>query len=82
MLVKPLSVETELSGATDVDGASVVRVVNTDTSARVVTIKDGATTVASLTLTAGEVLHLQKNSTHTLVSTTDKVKAVKVAHAN
>lgn len=81
MLVKLLSEETNLASDTDVDGASVVRLVNTDTTAKLVTVKDGASVVASLTLTAGEVLHLQKGTAHTL-SATDKVKAVKVAHAN
>lgn len=81
MLVKPLAPETDLASDTDVSGASVVRLVNTDTTSKLVTVKDGSSVVASLTLTAGEVVHLQKSSAHTL-SATDKVKAVKVAHAN
>jgi hypothetical protein len=80
MLVKPLSEETTLASATDVDNASVVRLVNTG-AATTVTIKDGATTVASLTLTQGEVIHLQKSPTQTL-SAVAAVKAVKVAHTN
>lgn len=81
MLVKPLAEETDLASDTDVNGASVVRLVNTDTTSNLVTVKDGSSTVASLTLAAGEVVHLQKSSAHKL-SATDKVKAVKVAHAN
>jgi len=80
MLVKPMTEEVSLATETDVDKASVVRVVNTG-AATLVTVKDGATTVASLTLTQGEVLHLQKTPTHKLVATAS-VKAVKVAHAN
>lgn len=80
MLVKPMNEEVSLATATDVDAASVVRVVNTG-SATLVTVKDGASTVASLTLAEGEVLHLQKAPTHKLVATAS-VKAVKVAHAN
>lgn len=82
MIVKPLSVEIELStsNGNDVENASVVRLVNTGT-ATVVTIKDGATTVASLTLAQGEVIHVQKSPTHTL-SAVAAVKAVKVAHTN
>ena len=80
MLVKPLSEETDLATATDVDKATVVRLVNTGSST-VVTIKNGTSTVASLTLTEGEVLHLQKGATQTL-SAVSAVKAVKVAHTN
>lgn len=81
MLVKLLAQETDLASATTVNGALVVRLINTDTTSKLVTVKDGSSTVASLTLAPGEVVHLQKSSTHTL-SATDTVKAVKVAHAN
>ena len=80
MIVKPLSQETSLVSATDVELASVVRVVNTG-SATTVTIKDGATTVATLTVAAGEVVNIQKTPSHTLLATAS-VKAVKIAHTN
>lgn len=80
MIVKPLSQETTLASATDVELASVVRIVNTG-SATTVTIKDGATTVASLTVAAGEVVNIQKTPSHTLLATAS-VKAVKIAHTN
>jgi hypothetical protein len=80
MIVKPLAEETNLAAATDVENASVVRLVNTGSST-VVTIKDGATTVASLTLAQGEVIHIQKSPNQTL-SAVAAVKAVKVAHTN
>lgn len=80
MIVKPLSEETSLASATDVEKASVVRLVNTGTPT-VVTIKNGATTVASLTLTQGEVIHIQKSPSHTLTAVA-AVKAVKVAHTS
>lgn len=81
MIVKPLTEEITLAAENDVNLASVVRVVNTSTSTAKVTITDGAATVASLTLTAGEVVNIQKSPTHKLVATGD-VKAVKIAHTN
>jgi hypothetical protein len=80
MIVKPLSEETTLATATDVQHATVVRLVNTGSST-VVTVKDGSATVASLTLTENEVLNIQKTPTQTLVANAD-VLAVKVAHTN
>ena len=80
MIVKPLSQETNLASETDVELASVVRIVNTG-SATTVTIKDGAATVATLTVAAGEVLNVQKTPSHTLLATAS-VKAVKIAHTN
>ena len=80
MIVKPLSQETSLVSATDVELASVVRVVNTGV-ATTVTIKDGDTTVATLTVAAGEVLNIQKTPSHTLLATAS-VKALKIAHTN
>jgi hypothetical protein len=81
MIVKPLAEEVTLTAETDVGLASVVRVVNTTNTASTVTIKDGATTVASLTLTGGEVLNIQKTPSHKLIAT-GTVKAVKIAHTN
>jgi hypothetical protein len=82
MIVKPLAEEVVLSASeTDVDLASVVRVVNTTNTAATITIKDGSNTVASLTLTGGEVLNIQKTPSHTLIAT-GTVKAVKIAHTN
>ena len=80
MIVKPLAEETDLATATTVQNATVVRLVNTGSSV-VVTVKDGSATVASLTLTQGEVLNIQKAPTQSLVATED-VLAVKVAHTN
>lgn len=81
MIVKPLSTETTLASATNVSAASVVRLVNTGAGNATVTIADGATTVASLTLVAGEVVNIQKSPSHTLLAD-EFVKAVKVAHTN
>ena len=80
MIVKPLSQETTLATATNVNLAVVVRLVNTG-AATTVTVKDGDTTVASLTVAEGEVVNVQKSPTHTL-SATNAVKAVKIAHTN
>ena len=83
MLVKLMGTESSLDPTTgsDVDLATVVRVMNSSASAQVVTVKDGGSTVGTITLAAGEALHLQKTASHTLLANSS-VKAVKVAHAN
>lgn len=82
MIVKPLASEENLASANTVGAATVVRLVNTDTVAQKVTIKDASdNTVGSLTLVSGEVVHVQKLPEHTL-SATVKVLAVKIAHTN
>ena len=68
------------SGST-VSMARVVRLVNTSGSAQVVDVMDGSTKVGSLTMAAGEVVHLEKTPAHT-VAANSAVKAVKIAHAN
>jgi hypothetical protein len=80
MIVKLLAEETDLGVATDVEQATVVRLYNSGVDV-LVEVKDGATTVSSVTLAEGEIIHLQKQASHLVVATSD-VKAVKVAHAN
>ena len=68
------------SGST-VSMARVVRLVNTSGSAQVVDVMDGSAKVGSLTMVAGEVVHLEKTPAHT-VAANSAVKVVKIAHAN
>ena len=83
MLIKLLGSETTLTTATNVGSATVVRVYNSDT-AGIITQKnnaDPAVTVGTITLSAGEVAFIEKDSTDTLEGGA-KFKAVKVAYKN
>lgn len=80
MVIKPLAAETTLTAATSVGSATVVRLVNTGTTA-LVTIKDGATTVSSLTILQNESIIVEKEPTYTLEGGA-AIKAVKVAFTN
>jgi hypothetical protein len=65
--MKVLSAETNLSSATNVGSASVVRIFNSDSSAATVTKKDsGGSTIGTFTVGAGEVIYCEKNYTDTL----------------
>ena len=57
-----LSAETNLSSATNVSSASVVRIFNSDSSAATVTKKDsGGSIIGSFTMSAGEVVYSEKD---------------------
>lgn len=80
MLIKVLAAETTLTSATNVDTATVVRVLNTSTAA-LVTRKDSAgTTIGSFTMAANEVAYVEKDPTDTLEGGA-AFKAVKVAYS-
>lgn len=80
MLIKVLASETDLTSATNVGTATVVRVLNTG-SAAVVTRKDsGGTTIGTLTLAANEVAYLEKEPSDTLEGGA-AFKAVKIAYS-
>ena len=65
--MKVLSTETNLSSATNVGSASVVRIFNSDSSTATVTKKDsGGSTIGTFTIGAGEVIYCEKNYTDTL----------------
>ena len=65
--MKVLSAETNLSSATNVGSASVVRIFNSDSSTATVTKKDsGGSTIGTFTVGAGEVIYCEKNYTDTL----------------
>ena len=80
MLIKVLASETDLTSATNVGTATVVRVLNTG-SAAVVTRKDSSgTTIGTVTLAAGEVAYFEKDPTDTLEGGA-AFKAVKIAYS-
>ena len=65
--MKILSAETNLSSATNVSSASVVRIFNSDSSAATVTKKTSVgSTIGSFTMSAGEVVYSEKDYTDTL----------------
>ena len=81
MALKVLAAETTLTAATNVNTATVVRVINTSTAA-VVTRKDSAgATIGSFTMAANEVAYVEKDATDTLEGGA-AFKAVKVAYSN
>ena len=79
---KLLGIETDLTAATDVGSARLVRLHNTSAGALLVTQKnDTPATIASITLTAGEVIVLEKATTDTLEGGVD-ITAVAVAYSS
>lgn len=79
-----LAEEISLSTANTVNSATLVRLFNTDdTTDTLITRKDsGGTTIASVTLGAGEILNLQKDASDTFESAESVVvKAVKVGYS-
>lgn len=81
MRIRLLASETTLTSATNVSSATVVRVVNTGSTA-VVTRKDSAgATLGSVTLIANEIAYLEKEPTDTLEGGA-AFKAVKIAYSN
>ena len=80
--MKVLSAETNLSSATNVSSASVVRIFNSDSSAATVTKKDsGGSTIGSFTISAGEVVYSEKDYTDTLEGGSG-LKVSKVAYSH
>ena len=89
MLTKVLAAEgncgTDAAGASTFGSATVVRVVNSGTTNRLVTIIDevgGSTTIGSFTLVGSEVAFVEKKSTEAIFAANASVKGSKVAYAN
>lgn len=83
--IKVKAVEVALSNtASNVSRASLVRVLNTNAAAQLVTIKEGSSTVGSVTVNTGEVVNIRKAITETLEVATSitGVKAVKLAQTH
>ena len=82
MLIKVLAAEGNLSSASNVDSATVVRLYNNHSAALLITRKDsGGTTIGSLTVNSKDTVLLEKDYTDTLeaASNGNNVKVVKVA---
>ena len=82
MLIKVLAAEGDLTSASNVDSASVVRLYNGHSAALVITRKDsGGTTIGSFTLGTLQSIVIEKDFTDTLTAASNgaSVKVVKVA---
>ena len=80
MIVKVLAAETDLTTATNVSLATVVRLVNNQSAIDVVTRKNsGGDTIGSFTLTANSVTFVEKDATDTLEGG-GSILAAKVAY--
>jgi hypothetical protein len=80
--IKLLGSEGNLSSASNVGFAKVVRVLNNKTSVQAITWKNaGGTTLGTVTLAAGEVAYIEKASTDTLTGVATSL-AVGVAYTN
>ena len=85
MLVKVLAAEGNLSSASNVNTATVVRLFNNHSAALVITRKDSSgTTLGSLTVNTKESVYLEKVSTDTLTAASNggSVLVAKVAYGN
>lgn len=80
MLIKVLAAETTLTSATNVDTATVVRVLNTSTAALVTRKDSTGATIGSFTMAPNEVAYVEKDPTDTLEGGA-AFKAVKVAYS-
>ena len=69
MLIKVLAAEGDLTSASNVDSASVVRLYNGHSAALVITRKDsGGTTIGSFTLGTLQSIVIEKDYTDTLTA--------------
>jgi hypothetical protein len=80
MLIKLLGSETDLTSATNVGSATVVRILNTGSAATVTRKDSGGTTIGTVTLAANEVAYFEKEPSDTLEGGA-AFKAVKVAYS-
>ncbi len=85
MLTKVLAAEGNLSSASNVNTATVVRLYNGHSAAVVITRKDsGGTTIGSCTAVNGQVIFLEKDASDTLTAASNggSILVAKVAYAN
>ena len=85
MLTKVLAAEGNLSSASNVNTATVVRLYNGHSAAAVITRKDsGGATIGSFTAVNGQVIFVEKDSTDTLTAASNggSILVAKVAYGN
>jgi len=84
VLADELNLPTTTGTATSFSSATVVRLVNTDTSSRIVTIVEtqNGTGIGSMTLPAGHVEELIKVASHCVYANSALVRGTKVGFTN
>ena len=85
MLIKVLAAEGNLSSASNVGTATVVRLFNNHSAAIAITRKDsGGSTIGSLTVNTKESILLEKDATDTLTAASNggSVLVTQVAYGN
>ena len=76
---------TDAAGASLFGGASAVRLINTTSTARVVTVVDevgGSTTIGSFTMLGNSVEFVEKKSTEAIYAADASVLGAKVGYTN
>lgn len=84
ILSPEIALPTTTGTATSFTSATVVRLVNTDTSYHVVSVVEtqGGTGVGSITMPAGSVEQIVKTASHCVYADSDLVKGTKVGFTN
>lgn len=84
ILADELNLPTTTGAATSFSEATVVRLVNTDTSARIVTVvqTQGGTGVGSITMPPNSVEFLVKTASHCVFANSALVRGTKVGFTN
>ena len=84
ILADELNLPTSSGAATSFSQATVVRLVNTDTAAHIVTVvkTQGGTGIGSITLPPNSVEQVVKASSYCVFADSDKVRGTKVGFTN
>ena len=84
ILADEINLPTATGTATSFSSATVVRLVNTDTSAHIVTVVEtqSGTGIGSITMPAGTVEQIVKIASHCVFADSNKVRGAKVGFTN
>jgi len=84
ILADEISLPTTTGTATSFTAATVVRLVNTDSVARTITVVEtqGGTGIGSITMPAGTVEQIVKTASHCVFADSNKIKGAKVGFTN
>jgi hypothetical protein len=84
ILGSEINLPTTTGAATSFSSATVVRLVNTDTSAHIISIVEtqSGATIGSMTMPAGTVEQVVKVASHCIFSDSASVKGTKVGFTN
>jgi hypothetical protein len=85
MIIKPLAQEVALTTTgpgSNIDLATVVRIVNNSATAGTITIQNAGVTVASMLIPGNQDVLVEKEPANTIFGTATTLRAVKVAFTN